>query len=295
MGRYAIAIGIIIFFAPTFLLSNSPSFHYLVLPYSARGEALNFALAASPIADGIPVNPAVEPSNPLYSVLFSYRRHLIDTKQYSLILWKRLGKLGLSVILKDISTSGIEKRDTPTNEPDLIFSSHQVAGGFAISSSFTNFLRVGAGMVVAYEDIDLYHHSAIVFNMGFLAKFDKLCTSLSILNIGGEERTKKEKFTTPTLYNGALYYRIPFYPFKNNLSLSFGISKPNYDKIRYILGFSYDYRFISLVSSYKSYENLGKFSFGASIKKGSFTLDYVVSPYSSSFYWGHHITFKISR
>jgi len=286
---------LLIILLPTLSFAYTPAAQFLCLPYSAIGHILEEPSSATPSIDGFVYNPASLPTEHGFCGKISYMRYFLKIDQYSLLASYNFGRFRVGLSFKSLNISDIEKRDTPTSEPDFVFSTHHLAAGLHTSYEILNHISIGGAIVRTYEDIDYYENEATLYNLGLLVHIKDAGASASVTNLGNVNQVRAKAYNGPLTYQGSIYYVLPMDLMNGRLALHLSFVKPDYTKYSIKFGAAFSYSFATFIACYKTGIDSKGFSIGFGLRKGLWNFNYAFTPYKNSLGSAHQISLGLSR
>ncbi len=278
--------------SPGLVLGYMPSAQFLTLPYTAAGSALSESQAAIPSLTATPYNPAALQVNK-WEFTLSYTRHFADANLYTGIIGKRWGKFNLACLTKTFIIPEIEKRDIPSDDPIMTYSSNHFQLGFSSSYRPLSWVSLGGNASFVFEDIDYYQTQDFLYGMGFLVTPSIFSFGGSVINLGSLKEDKNE-YKAPQSYNLMGSVKSPLKIKGNSPYILIAASKPDYTNLRMRFGITYKYAPFKVMLGYTTGEDSRNLSCGFSLNWRQFELSYSMVPFKNSLGWNHTISLQLT-
>lgn len=265
-------IAILVFFCTlSFAQSNfsrTPFASYLLLPASARDEALGEAFPT------LNTNPAATLSETGIIVLAGYRYRWADAMDNFLSAAGRMKKYSAFVHLNLSGVSELEGRSYATAEPDYIFGAERVNIMIGGAYRVHQYIWTGIAYRHIYEHLEFHSLDANTFSIGVFASWRDVSVGISAIDYGSDDSYIEYIYPAPTVYRAQALYQWKI------ISLGAAFTKPDmlngYGSIAAEISPIYmlDFR-----ASYTIGHSSRSFAGGAQFNWNNFSIAYTIATY----------------
>ncbi|PJA27074.1 MAG: hypothetical protein CO189_08090 [candidate division Zixibacteria bacterium CG_4_9_14_3_um_filter_46_8] len=274
--------------------SGKSGLAFLKVGVGGRNLAMgDTGVASSNDATAVFYNPALLPLTLSRGLFFSYHNFILDVnQQYVGGNFKWLGQNYFGFGLNLFTVPNIEKRDSPSKDPDFLFDSRDFSLGFSWGKHITAKLALGIGAKLVYEKVDIDDLTGYAADFG--AVYDILPTvraGAAVKNVGPKVKFISEKFDLPREFRLGLAYH-PQMEFLSGQWIATGDLVKSIDAdLRGQIGMEYSYEDVIMPRLGYSFNYSDKdITAGFGLKYRDYAFDYAFVPYSSNLGNSHHLT-----
>lgn len=251
---------------------------------AGRGET---ASLSEPDPYNLEYNPATIAGISKGQIGFSHNSYIQKRSTNSLSAIFPLKSLSCGAFMRISSIGDIEARgETPTSEPDYLFSSYDFALRFSAAISLTQRLKAGLTLGWMMEKIDIHRASSAAVGFGLIYDYDYgLSFHGSLSNVGPDFKFINEDQKTPAVYRAGVEY-------KQDL-LSVALDYVNARDGESHLHFGGEYlieQALFLRAGYMTGYDSRNFTAGAGFLYRYIRIDYAFVPYQSDLGESHRFT-----
>lgn len=270
--------------------ANTGMLEMLILT-GARQAAMGETAALSDYdAFNLEYNPATIVGMKMGRLGFSYNSFFQDRTTSTLAAIFPAKGLDLGLHMRLSGTGDIEGRgDTPSSEPDYLFSAHDYAVKFFAAAALMPQLKVGLSAGWLMEKIDIDRGSSLAFGLGAIYDFQNgFATHASAANLGSKFKFIEEENDLPTIYRVGTSF--------NKNEMMFSADYVNIKSGDGHLHFGGEYlleKHLFLRGGYQTGYDSRDFSAGVGFVYDYLRIDYAFVPFKSDLGNSHRFTFNI--